>query len=96
MKRVFVVSHRIDGKLDAKHGVTIEEVDQCFDNKCGINLIDDREQHRTDPPTLWFIAETNTGRLLKIVYVYKDMKYYLKTAFEPNDAEIRIYDEEGK
>mgnify|MGYP001615981562 CR=1 FL=1 len=94
--RTIVISQRIDQKLDAKHTVTIEEVDQCFDNKCGVNLIDDREDNRTNPPSLWFIAETNKGRLLKIIYVYRDGKYFLKSAFEPGDADIHTYDSEGK
>lgn len=94
--RTIIVTTRIDEKLDSKHAVTVEEVDQCFDNKCGVNLIDDREDNRTDPPTLWFIAETNRGRLLKIVYVYRDGKIFLKTAYEPNETEIAIYETEGK
>lgn len=94
--RYFVISPTIDKKLDVKHDVDIKEIDECFDNKCGINLIDDREEHRTDPPTLWFVAETNSGRLLKIIYVYRDRKYYIKSAYEPNAKEIRIYEDEGK
>jgi len=91
-----IVSTRIDGKLDEKHNVTVEEVSQCFDNKCGVNLIDDREDHRTDPATLWFIAETNTGRILKVIFVYRDGYIYLKSAYEPSAGEIAIYDAEGK
>lgn len=94
--RVIIISPRIDQKLDEKHTVTVEEVDQCFDNKCGVNLIDDREEHRTDPPSLWFIAETNKGRLLKIIYVYRDGKYYIKSGFEPNKSDIQTYEDEGK
>lgn len=94
--RTIVLSQRIDDKLDSKHDVTIEEVDQCFENKCGINLIDTREEHKTDPATLWFIAQTNKGRLLKIIYVYRDGKYFLKSAFEPNESDITIYDALGK
>jgi uncharacterized DUF497 family protein len=94
--RVIIISPRIDHKLDEKHTVTVDEVDQCFDNKCGVNLIDDREEHRTDPPSLWFIAETNKGRLLKIIYVYRDGKYYIKSGFEPNKSDIETYEDEGK
>lgn len=94
--RVFVASQKIVEKLKTKHDVALDEVDQCFDNKCGYNLIDDREDHQTDPPTLWFIAETNKGRLLKVIFVYKDRKYYLKSAYEPNQTEIEIYENEGK
>jgi len=94
--RSIIVTTRIDNKLDKKHAVTVEEVDQCFDNRCGVNLIDDREDHRTDPPSLWFIAETNRGRLLKIVFVYRDGNIYLKSAYEPNEDEVKIYEDEGK
>jgi uncharacterized DUF497 family protein len=95
MRRI-VVSPKIDAKLDEKHDVEVDEIDQCFDNMCGINLIDDREEHRTDPPTLWFVAETNKGRLLKIIYVYRDRKFYIKSAYEPNKTEVKIYEDEGK
>lgn len=94
--RALVISQRIATKLDVKHTATHAEIEQCFDNKCGVNLIDDREDNRTDPATLWFIAETNKGRLLKIVYVYRDGKYCIKTAYEPNQKEIDIYEAEGK
>ncbi|KAB8059516.1 BrnT family toxin [Janthinobacterium lividum] len=94
--RIIVITPRIDQKLDAKHDVTPEEVDQCFDNKCGVNLIDEREDHKSDPPSLWFIAETNKGRLLKIIYVYRDGKYFLKSAFEPGAGDIDTYENEGK
>lgn len=94
--RSIIISSRIDDKLDDKHRVTQAEVEQCFDNRCGNNLMDDRATHRTDPPTLWFIAETLTGRLLKIVFVYRDGNIHLKTAYEPNDDEIRIYETLGK
>ncbi len=94
--RIIVISGRVDHKLGVKHAVSLAEVDQCFDNKCGVNLVDDREEHRTDPATLWFIAETNAGRLLKIIYIYKDGKYCIKSAYEPNDSEIQLYEDEGK
>lgn len=94
--RNIIISSRIDEKLDSKHAVTAEEVEQCFGNRCGFNLIDDREENRTDPPTLWFVAETNSGRQLKIVFVYRDGNIYLKSAYEPNEDEINIYETEGK
>jgi uncharacterized DUF497 family protein len=91
-----IISSRINVKLDSKHTVEKEEIEQCFDNRCGFNLIDDREEHRTDPPTLWFIAQTRTGRLLKIVFIYKDGNCHVKSAYEPNEIEIEIYENEGK
>lgn len=94
--RQLIISPRIDEKLDKKHDVEPAEIDQCFDNKCGFNLIDDRENHRTDPPSLYFVAETDKGRLLKIIFVYRDGKYYIKSAFEPTQSEIQHYEDEGK
>ncbi|HZS80548.1 MAG TPA: ADP-ribosyl-(dinitrogen reductase) hydrolase [Herbaspirillum sp.] len=84
-------------KLDHKNpSVTEKEIAECFDNKCGINLIDNREDNQTDPATLWFIAETNRGRLLKVVYIFKDEKCHIKTAYDPNEVEIDIYEKYGK
>ena len=90
------ISERISDKLAKKHKVTPEEINQCFANRAAGFLEDSREDHKTDPPTQWFIAPTNRGRLLKIVFVQlpaKDgVKISLKTAYEPNATEIRIYD----
>ena len=83
-------------KLGEKHGVTIREVEQCFENKCGVYLIDDREDHQTDPPTLWFIAPTNRDRLLKVVFIFIDGNVHIKTAFEPDGNEIAIYEKHGQ
>ena len=64
-----IISPTIKEKLWNKHAVTPAEVYQCFENQCGSNLIDDRENHRTDPETLWFISTTNNDRLLKIIFI---------------------------
>lgn len=88
------ISDRIRIKIRNKHRVTIDEVEECFINHTGHFLIDDRERHRTHPPTEWFIAETNAGRALKIVFIEEfDGTITLKTAFEPNSTEKKIYDE---
>ncbi len=82
-------------KILQKHGVTPKEVAECLLNRDGRYLIDIREGHQTQPPTLWFIAETNKGRLLKICFVPRgagnDTGPTLKSAFEPNETEINIY-----
>ncbi len=82
-------------KLSLKHSVTRAEVEQCFVNRSGRLLMDTRENHRTDPPTLWFLALTNRSRLLKIVYIQIDSTIHLKSAFPPNKIEIEIYDRFG-
>lgn len=86
-----VLSPKIREKLSAKHQVSEAEVAQCFANCDGIFLKDTREDHSTDPPTLWFVSETDHGRKLKAVFVLKDGKNYIKTAYRPNENELRIY-----
>ena len=90
-----VISQKIREKLREKHCVTEEEIVQCFASREGRFLIDTREEHFTDPPTQWFIAQTSYGRLLKVVFVLKGEDTYIKTAYEPNETEIRIYNKYG-
>jgi len=85
------ISPDILRKLSLKHSVTRVEVEQCFLNRSGRLLIDTREKHKTDPPTLWFLAMTNQSRLLKIVYIQNGSTIHLKSAFSPNQTEIEIY-----
>ena len=75
-----------------KHQVTEREVSQCFCNKSGGLLEDDREDHLTTPRTEWFISETNRGRLLKVCFVWMGNNVDIKTAYEPSEEEQRIYD----
>ena len=91
----FKFSDRISKKLKNKHDVTEDEVKECFHNSNGVVLEDTREEHATNPPTQWFIAETNSGRKLKVVYV-EDQAIYIKTAYEPNEAEIYIFNKFSK
>jgi uncharacterized DUF497 family protein len=91
-----VVSASVLAKLRDKHGVTVREVEQCFENKCGLYLEDDREDNRTDPATLQFIAPTNQDRLLKVVFIFLDGNIHLKTAFDPDQADIAFYERHGK
>lgn len=87
------ITRRITLKLKHKHLVSINEIEECFYNRCGGLLEDTREEHLTEPPTRWFIAETDKGRLLKIVFIEsKDCTYEIKTAYEPNSIEVRIYE----
>ncbi len=87
-----IISPKIEAKLAAKSPPVVRrEVEQCFANRTGGLLEDTREQHKTDPATLWFIAKTNSNRELKIVYVLDNGYVYLKSAFDPNDEERRIY-----
>jgi hypothetical protein len=86
-------SPRIVTKLANKTPpVSLGEVIECFATREKSFLIDDREQNRTDPPTLWFIADTFVGRLLKVVFVQDpDGAIILKTAYDPNAEERWVY-----
>lgn len=87
------LSERITLKLLEKHNVTAEEISQCFENREGGLLEDSREQHITIPPTQWFIAETDNGRVLKIVFIaFANGITEIKTAYEPNENEVKIYE----
>ena len=86
------ISTAVALKLSEKHGVTEFEVRQCFYNREGKFAYDTREEHKTNPPTLWFIAETDAGRCLKVVFQrYNSTEYVIKSAYEPNADEERLY-----
>lgn len=95
MKNLHISQATLD-KLADKHQVSRREVEQCFANKCGLFLEDSREDHRSDPATMWFIAPTNEDRQLKIVFIFKDGLVHLRTAYEPNPVELAIYDRHGR
>ena len=86
------ISEDVQDKLDNKHFVSRKEVEECLANRMsGVLLEDDREKHRTNPPTQWFLARTNRKRLLKIVFILRGNEVHLKTAYEANADEINIY-----
>ncbi len=87
-----VVSQGVKQKLAEKHNVQIHEIRECFSNRTGGFLTDNREDHKTDPPTLWFVAETDYGRLLKVVFIQKENDFFIKTTYEANKKEVSIYD----
>ncbi|MBB5875876.1 ADP-ribosyl-(dinitrogen reductase) hydrolase [Xanthomonas sp. 3498] len=86
------ISARVREKLELKHGVTPLEVYQCFLNRDGPSFRDNREDHETDPPTQWFIAETDHGRKLKVVYVQYPDFFAIKSAFEPTQKWVTDYE----
>jgi hypothetical protein len=91
-----ILSKAIQDKLAEKHDVTRREIEQCFENRYGDYLEDTREQHRTDPPTMWFISKTNKGRLLKVIFVFSNGNVFIKSAYEPEPEAIKIYDTKGR
>jgi len=90
-----VISEAIRAKLSGAHDVTPKEVSQCFADRTGLLLVDTREVHRSDPPTLWFIAPTNASRLLKVCFVHRNGRNFVRTAYPPNEAELHIYQTKG-
>lgn len=86
------ISDVVRRKLKERHAVTEEEISQCFQNLKTKFAYDTRDRNRTTFPTLWFIAKTNSGRCLKVVFVrYAKDRVAIKTAYEPNDFEEKLY-----
>ena len=94
--RNLIISDAIKEKLQLKHGVCVRDVEQCFENKCGIYLQDTRENHKTNPPTLWFVAPNNAGRMLKLMLIYRDGSVYLKSAYDATPEIQALYERFGK
>ena len=89
------ISDGVAKKIKDKHQVDRREVEQCLVNRVGRLLEDKRAQHKTNPPTLWFLAKTNKGRVLKVVYIQTGMVIDLRSAFEPNAAELALFSTYG-
>ena len=91
---MLIVSEKIALKLKTTHNVSIAEVYECLANLEGNPLEDTSEGNETDPLSIWFIAETDYGRVLKIViYPHLNGDYYLKTAFEAKQRHIELFNE---
>lgn len=92
-----VISSRVREKLGRKQPPVAQvEIEQCFGSRSGSYLLGERQDNQTDPPTRWFIAETDYGRFLKIVFILKDGDVIIKTAYDPNSEEQRIYRKYGR
>ncbi len=88
-----IISQKVRIKLANKSpAVDQSEIEQCFATRDSSFLEDSRENNITVPPTLWFISDTFMGRLLKIVFIQtSDGSIVIKTAYEPDQNEKRIY-----
>jgi hypothetical protein len=92
-----IISQGVRAKLSAKTPpVSEEDILQCFANRVGKNLQDKRAKNLTDPLTEWFIAETDYGRKLKVCYIPFPDKVVIRTAYDPDGEEIRIYRKYGE
>ena len=90
------ISDAIEQKLSNKHSLTRIEVEEAWAAYDGITLVDDREEHLTNPPTEWFLVKAPTGKILKVVFVPDDDGIcYLKSAYEANQAVIRMFKRNG-
>jgi hypothetical protein len=90
------ISQKVLAKLTSKQPpVTPTEIEQCFVNRSGIYLEDTREEHQSDPPTRWFVAETFYGRKLKVAFIVRGEDLHIRTAYDANPEEIRIYSKYG-
>lgn len=93
MLKNLIVAPDIRDKLLNKHQVKEGEVHECFFNRDGPYLEDTEEDHLTDPPTEWFIAPTDRGRYLKVIFVFRDGNIFLKSAYDANATAMHIYSE---
>lgn len=87
-----VMTDAVREKLHNKHQVEPSEITEAFLNREKGFLEDTREEHKTDPPTQWFIAKTDKNRVLKVVFIQTSRnKIEIKTAYEPNATELKVY-----
>lgn len=74
------------------HNVTEAEILECFANRSDGECLDTRAHHLTNPPTRWFVSETDSGRKLKIMYVLNgEGVVEIKSAYNASAEIIRIY-----
>lgn len=91
-----ILSLAIRAKLAHKTPpVTEDQARECFANRDGQFLIDTRESNLTNPLTRWFIAETDFGVTLKVVFIPTGAGIIVKSAYTPKAEETRIYHKYG-
>lgn len=92
-----IISQTVRAKLAGKTPpVSEDDIRQCFANKAGKALTDTRANNLTNPLTRWFIAQTDYGQVLKIVYVPMSYGIVIRSAYAPNAEEVRIYRKYGE
>lgn len=96
-ENIISVSHEVIKKLETEHDVSIEEIEEAFFNSSEPYPIDKRPEHKTTPPTQYFIAPTFSGRYLKVVFILRlsEQKMIIKTAFDPEPIDFIKYLEAG-
>ena len=95
-----IVPPSIVAKIATKdHGcITENEVAECFDNHCGRYCLDHRPQHADSNgnPSVWFVASTNHGRCLKIMFVRDGTDIFLASAYPATPEVQRIFSKFAK
>lgn len=89
------ISLKVRAKLaQADHNVTEEEIVQCFANRYRGFCSDSRPIHKAPLPTQWFVAETDYGRRLKIVFMHDipSNRMDIKSAYSATAEVTRIYE----
>ena len=90
-----IIPPEIAAKIAAgDHGAVSEkEVRECFANHCGGYCYDKRPQHLDGKgnPSPWFVAETNRGRTLKIMFVREGADTFLKSAYPATVAVQQLF-----
>ncbi len=100
MLRNLFISTSVAAKIAAAdHGhVTREEVSECFENWDGRLCYEQRREHMDSQgnPTPWFVAKSNEGRELKIMYFIRSGKIHLKSAYPATSVVKGIFDRYGE
>ncbi len=86
-----VISDVVRTKLHDKHAVSEKDVIECFATRERTTLIDTREEHKTDPATQWFVAETFMGKELAVYFMIIDGEIHIKSAFSPGIKRKSLY-----
>lgn len=89
------ISLKTRAKLaEPDHNVNEEEIVQCFANRYRGFCLDTRPEHQAPLPTQWFVAETDYGRKLKIVFLHDTTinRIDIKSAYPATEEVIRIYE----
>lgn len=97
MQEYLFIHKTIENKCLIKHNVLENEIREAWQSYDGTVLVtDDREEHRTNPPTVWFVVKTSGVRLLKIIAVIdSDGVAYLKSAYDANQKVINLFRKMG-
>lgn len=85
------IDEAIKRKLQVKHNVECHEVAECFANVTRGFLQDTREEHKTNPPTHWFVEQTDKGRHLFIAFMFINGEVVIKTAFDATEERMKVY-----